>query len=225
MISHKKKFIFVHVYKTGGTSIREALKPYCFNLEERLAWRMQKIWGLSRLVKKNWRFHLPASELIRRMGETKFDSYFSFAFVRNPWDWQVSLYSFMLKNKHHFQHKLVKGFRGFAEYIEWRCREEVRFQKDFVFSKDGRQLVDFIGRFETLEADFGHVCAQIGIKVTLPRLNESGHRPYQELYTPETQEMVRRAFEPDIKLFNYEFNAISASNPVVQLPNTEPSRA
>lgn len=113
------------------------------------------------------------------MGQAKFDSYFSFAFVRNPWDWQVSLYTFMLKNKNHYQHNLAKSFSGFTEYIEWRCREDVRFQRDFVFSKDGKQLVNFIGRFENLEKDFNYICSQIGISVILPKFNQSGHRPYE----------------------------------------------
>ncbi len=206
MISHKKKFIFVHVYKTAGTSVREALKPYCVKWDERVSRRMRKFPWLSPLADKLYSYHLPASEWIRKIGEARFRSYFSFAFVRNPWDWQVSLYNFMLKTKGYHQHDMGSGISGFTQYLEWRCREEVRFQRDFVFSKDGRQLVDFIGRFENLEADFRHVCSRIGVSAELPKLNGSGHRPYQDFYTPETIELVRRTFAADIDLFNYEFD-------------------
>jgi len=34
--------------------------------------------------------HITASELISKIGKEDFDSYFSFAIVRNPWAWQVS---------------------------------------------------------------------------------------------------------------------------------------
>ncbi|MEO7425758.1 MAG: sulfotransferase family 2 domain-containing protein [Fibrobacteria bacterium] len=207
MISHKKKFIFVHVYKTAGTSVREALKPYCVKWDERVSRRMRRFPWLSPLADKLYSYHLPASEWIRKIGEERFQSYFSFAFVRNPWDWQVSLYNFMLKTKVYHQPEVVNGISGFTQYLEWRCREEVRFQRDFVFSKDGRQLVDFIGRFENLEEDFRHVCSQIGVSAVLPKLNESGHRPYKEFYTPETIELVRRTFAADIDLFKYEFDA------------------
>jgi len=206
MISHKWKFIFVHMYKTGGTSIREALKPFCSNWRMRLGGKIAMTLGHPSFSNKIYQHHVSASELVQKIGEARFRSYFSFAFVRNPWDWQVSLYTYMLKEKSHYQHELAKSFSGFDEYIEWRCAEEVRLQRDYLFSKDGRQLVDFVGRFENLEEDFGKICARIGISAVLPKLNVTEHHPYQEFYTPRTENLVRRAFEADIKLFDYEFD-------------------
>jgi hypothetical protein len=150
--------------------------------------------------------HIKASELINAMGKETFETFFSFAIIRNPWDWQVSLYKYMLKNASHHQHDLVKSLGSFDAYIKWRCAEEVKFQKDFIYSEDGKLLVDFVGRFERVNNDFVEICSRIGIPTPLlPKRNISNTKPYQQFYNEETRELVRRTFDPDITLFGYDF--------------------
>ncbi len=188
VLSETHKFIFMHIYKTAGSSISRALEPYAKLLDPQI-----------------YPPHIKTSELILIMGEQAYKSFFSFAFVRNPWDWQVSLYTYMLTSQQHHQHALVKGFGNFEGYIRWRCDKEVRFQKDFIFSENGEQLVDFIGKYERLDDDFADICTRIGISTSLPKINVSKTKPYQEYYTPETVELVRQTFEPDIRIFHYDF--------------------
>ena len=66
-------------------------------------------------------------------------------------------------------------------------------------------MVDFIGRFERLADDFHLICSRIGVSASLPKENVSRVKPYQEYYSEETKELVRRTFEPDISLFKYDF--------------------
>lgn len=208
LISRKRKFIFVHIYKTAGESIRAALLPYALDF-----WQIQSAYLLRRLriPTPDWidpgfdEKHVCASDIMNKLGKENYDSYFSFAFVRNPWDWQVSLYNYMLKTPHHFQHELAKSFEDFDHYIRWRCSEEIRYQKDFIYSQDGELLVDFVGRFEQLDKDFQEICSHLGISARLPVLNVSNTIPYRKFYSEESRELVREAFEPDISLFGYEF--------------------
>ena len=163
--------------------------------------------------------HRTASEIAAEIGEEEFRMYFSFAFVRNPWDWQVSLYRFAQETVVDMR-PLLAHARGLAperriytklgtfdEYIRWRCEYDLHLQKEWVFAPNGKKLVTFVGRYERLAADFAEVCQHIGIKAELPKLNESPTkpRPYQEYYTPETIELVRRAFADDIEEFGYDF--------------------
>ena len=205
LISKRHRFIFVHVYKNAGISITQALLPFATKPWQKRIRAISRRFGLSPFNPQPFTTHASASDIIAAIGKENFKRYFSFAIVRNPWDWQASLYTYMLKTTDHHQHELVKSFSGFDEYIAWRCRKEVRYQKDFLFSKAGEQLVDFIGRYERLEADFRTICSHIGISTTLPRLNVSRTKPYREYYTEETIELVRKTFEPDIRLFNYDF--------------------
>ncbi len=70
----------------------------------------------------------------------------SLGFVRNPWDWQVSLYKYMLLTKDHFQHQLIADMSGFDEYIDWRINKDFHLQKEFFYDKDDNLLMDFIGK-------------------------------------------------------------------------------
>lgn len=205
LISDRYHFIFIHVYKNAGTSITAALTPYTSTPLQRIARAAMRRLGFPLGDAKPYPDHISASELAAILGMERFESYFSFGFVRNPWDLQVSLYNFMVKTPTHFQHGFIQGLGSFEAYIHWRCAEEVRFQKDFLFLPDGKQLVDFIGRYERLEEDFQAICRRIGISATLPRLNVSKTRSYQSYYSSETMELVRRSFAPDIELFSYEF--------------------
>lgn len=123
----------------------------------------------------------------------------------------MSLYTYMLKSTSHHQHDLIKGFRAFDEYIRRRCDNEVRHQKDSVFSKDGEQLVDLIGRHENRENDFDYICSRIGISARFPMTNLSKTKPCQDYYNSKTIELVRQAFEKDIEGFGYEFGRHAAT--------------
>ncbi len=58
---------------------------------------------------------------------------------------------------------------------------------------NGELLVDFIGRLENFDADLRKVCERTGIELeTVPHKNRSDHTHYRELYTPETEQIVRR---------------------------------
>ena len=209
LISNSHRFLFVHIYKTAGTSITSALMPFCASTEPHQTDAIVKLGDNTWREPQHYDKHIKASELIAKMGRAVFESYFSFAFIRNPWDWQVSLYTYMLRDQNHFQHALIKGMRDFDEYIRWRCSDNIRYQKDFICSPEGEQLVNFIGRYEQLDADFQTLCLRLGIRAPrLPRLNVSNTKPYQDYYNAETIELVRYAFESDIILFNYDFETV-----------------
>lgn len=208
LISERHRFLFVHVYKNAGTSVTHALRPFCTNLWLYRADNLLRRCGASLPYYTNpsrHEKHITAPDLVTKIGLEVFKSYFSFAFIRNPWDWQVSLYNYMLNSPDHRQHGFVVNLGGFGAYLKWRCNEEIRYQKDFIYAKDGTKLVDFVGRFEQVEEDFAKICSRIGISARLPKLNVSKAKPYQEYYDHELIELVRRAFEPDISLFNYDF--------------------
>ena len=216
LLSRRHKLIFIHIYKNAGTSIQTALMPFAESRLQRmvsgsriLPWRIRAFLENTIITPclnpQPYPMHIKARELVKIIGRKAFESYFSFAIVRNPWDWQVSLYSFMLKDDTHPQRQLAQAFRGFDDYIRWRCAEEARFQNEWVCAEDGERLVKFIGRYERLDDDFRTICTRIGVDATLPVMNVSRTKPYQSYYTDETRELVRRTFAPDIEMFGYEF--------------------
>lgn len=206
LLSDKHNFIFIHIYKNAGTSITSALRPYACKMWHYYLHRIfKKGFNLEFFNPMPYPVHITTPKLIEMIGYNVFKSYYSFGVVRNPWDWNVSMYKYMLKNTKHFQHEWVKGFRDFDEYIRVRCNGEMFQQKNFLFSNDGEQLVDYILRFENLDDDFQHICRHLEIEAKLPHLNISNKTPYREYYTDETRDAVSKTFKEDIELFGYEF--------------------
>ena len=194
MINHKYKFIFVHIPKTGGTSIEKYFL------------------GSADVGKKKINKHKRVGEYIKH--DTKlFESYFTFSFVRNPYDFLVSYYIFRMK--------MINGELGRVERFMRRQYKNSNF-RDWVihnFYNDSRVIshidflsyeskikVDFIGKFENLQEDFKIICNKIGIESKiLPHTNKTRHRHYTEYYDEETKKIVAEKYAKDIEYFGYEF--------------------
>jgi len=162
---------------------------------------------------ENTLLHAKAVDVKKELPSEVFDSFFKFAFVRNPWDWQVSMYHFILKESEHVSHDRVRAMKDFEQYLEWVmetprpfARGATKFQKDMVTDNKGKLLTDFTGRFESLEQDFSHICRTIGITATLPKINATAHRDYRSYYNDKTRKMVADYFQEDIRLFRYMFD-------------------
>lgn len=212
LISKKQKFIFIHIYKVAGTSISDAIEKYeeynRLKTVSRFLWRftflrankLRETLGLKNQYP--WLDHAQARDVKPLVPD--FDDYFKFCFVRNPWDWQVSLYHFSKQRRYTRTHDLVARM-DFKEFITWRCSSECKLQKDFIVDYDGTNLIDFVGKLENIEADFQTICERIGIRNTLPHLNKSKHTDYRSYYDDHTKALVARTFRDDIEMFGYSF--------------------
>jgi hypothetical protein len=150
--------------------------------------------------------HVFARQIRDCVGADIFNSFFTFGIVRNPWDWQVSLYHYGLESTLHPQRKLFQQLGNFENYIHWRCENDVRLQKDFLYDEHGKLLVNFVGRFENLKEDFKYICSNLNLMADLDWTNRSDRRKaYQSYYTRDTADLVRKTFAPDIELFGYSF--------------------
>lgn len=209
LISHSKKFIFIHNYKVAGTSIHRTLLDYTnitLRRTNKLDQLLIRIGYYPKIFSSAFDGHIIARDLKKQIPEKIFDTYFKFGFVRNPWDWQTSLYSFMLKEgtKHH-QYHIIKKFKSFDDYIDWRVHEDLHFQHSFFYDENDRCLMDFIGKLETLKSDFDFVCNKVGIQKEILHENKSRNdNDFLKYYTPKSIKMVEQAFQKDIQLFKYE---------------------
>ena len=209
MISRENRFIFVHIYKTAGTSIKSLLRPFADGLQP---WQRTVNQGSKKIIgKRIFQFapqplpsHAKAIEYQALLGNS-FQNFFSFSFVRNPFDWQVSLYEYARQTPNHHQHEMHINMT-FEEYIEWRCNENYSLQKEFTHDATGNKLIDFIGYVENIDDDFREIAQRLGIQKDLPRLNKSKRRPANDYYTRKTQELVINTFREDFETFGYSKN-------------------
>lgn len=197
MICKKKKYIYTHICKTAGYSIRDGLaRSYGDGVNKHLFEQRKHVFISSKKYLKL---------------DDGIDSYFKFAIVRNPYDRIVSLWLWGIK-------KVWKkvSFKDFIKKIKnkeiphmWRQAPMI----DWIINKDGSIAMDYIGRFETLDESYKIACNKIGIINPAPLLklnsakSKTGkeRKSYQEYYDNETKDMVADIYQNDLDVFNYTF--------------------
>lgn len=214
IISHKHKFIFIHIPKNAGSSISDALMNSlghnpCLSMEvkpptsEIMFFREDKMCGNSNLLLQHSKF-LRVSSFLKSQG-LKIDNFFTFSFVRNPWSRAVSHYFYGLKMFKDLKRGWPSDF-GLLDFKEYLCLDILRPQYDYVLDPQMRQLCNFIGKVENYQDDFNTVCGKIGIpQRQLPHVNKSDHKHYTEYYDNKTREIVAEKYARDIEHFRYEF--------------------
>jgi hypothetical protein len=227
MICRPFKCLFVHVPKTAGQSVeqffmdRMGLDWDADRGEVLLGDNPDRTRGTQKLA------HLSAWEYVDDgfIERDEFDGLFRFSFVRNPFERIVSEYRY----RNYFHH------RSFGDFVlnklpapGWDDKyRHVMPQYDMLHDPDGRLMVDFVGRFETLQQDFDKVCHWVGLDDSkLPHRNpsnkksrnlkrkvrnvlffngENDKRHYSEFYDAKTLAAVERLYEKDIEAFGYRF--------------------
>ena len=217
LISHSHRFIYIHTGKTGGMSMREVLIPLCEEPEKFKIRRPAKTKdGKPNPLYTVWEtllLHPTVRDVRRELPAEQFNSYFKFAFVRNPWDLQVSMYHFILREPGATNHDVVKALGSFEAFLDWVAETAVPFpkgitklQKDMLVDEDGKLLVDFVGHYERLSADFAEIGQRLGFAAELPHLNKSKHKDYRDYYSERTRALVGDVFRADIDMFGYGFD-------------------
>ena len=194
MISHKHKCIFVHIPRTGGSSIEKTL--------------CGQDWG--RVEKKTK--HLIASTA-KKIYAQYWNEYFKFSFVRNPWDRMVSMARYpkysgvrLKENSINFN-RYLKNFPSLEVDPRSESKNDnFKPSKGSVYLNILNKELNFIGKFENLQEDFNTVCDKIGIpRQQLLHENPSRHKHYAKYYDDETRQIVAEKYAKDIEYFGYKF--------------------
>ena len=141
--------------------------------------------------------------------ETK--NFFSFCFVRNPYDYAVSDYLWRIS-----QNKKYKEMK-FKEFLKLKMLDS---HHDLVpspktnwgiYTSNNKISVDFVGRFEKLNEDLRIIFEKLDLDLSL--LDKSAYilkknsskKNYQEYYSKEEKDLVEKLHYYEIKEFNYKF--------------------
>ena len=215
LLSVKYNFLFVHIAKTGGTSVRAALAPLRWRdplyIPQFLASRLSHLTG-HRIASKLPR-HARIIAAKEMLPHELFEKLFKFAFVRNPWDLQVSSWHHLKRERPH----LVEHLPDFESFLRWKLDPErpyqyhidtsIERQTDYLRDLDDTILVDFIGKYENLQEDYEEVCRRIGINPPpLPHKRKAtGRTDYRQYYDDATAQLLAGYFKADIEEFGYKF--------------------
>lgn len=204
-----KPFIYIHIFKTGGNSIRD--------LFQGPPWegRMEEVGGVHSCLSDVKGYFYEGGE------QDFYHQAYKWAVVRNPWDWTVSTYLYIRRARRHIFHREANE-KSFDEWVDWWCNHvrvclnprrpflsnKYLTLEEFIIGETGRVECDKVVRFERLEEDMREVWEQIGEgeMPKLPRKNVGKRNPdYRTYYSDDSQSKVRRLFWKDITLFEYSF--------------------
>jgi hypothetical protein len=225
MICEAYRCLFVHIPKTAGQSIeRFFLQRVGLSWENRAPLLLRP--NTDPRAGPRSLAHLTAAEYVELgyLSAEDFARYYKFAFVRNPWERLLSEYRYRddYMRRYSFREFVLHGLPPAGWTDAYR---HVVPQYDFLHDTQGRLLVDFVGRFERLQADFDRVRERLGIAAAaLPHVNAArrstlkarakrllrgesrrDQTPYTEYYDDETREAVTTLYRKDIDTFGYAF--------------------
>lgn len=222
IISHEHEFIFIHIQRTAGTSIEKSIcnalginqwegfigEPRQVAIDKKSEY--EDVYFNSRRREFEGKKHITATEMKKFVGDEVWSSYFTFSFVRNPWSRVLSSY---LKRRKEFS----KHLRLFWPRNKFIFNVAVLYklgiigpasksQFDYISNGNDEIIVDFIGKFERLNEDFGAVCSRTGVDAELTNNNDTTYsRSYKQLYYSITKKIVENHEAEIVDRFDYTF--------------------
>ena len=214
-INHDLKAIFIHIHKTAGTTIAINLKKYygfntyylrrpdherfCFDKKKKAYINYEnRIHGVINYFKTS-----PYLNKKMGMNQEKWDKYYKFCFIRNPYDRIVSAWNHV--NRFNIPFKKFLNLKNICNDVEFMHMFMPQYRS--MINEKGKNYINFIGLFENLDHDFNKILKNIGI-VDIKhnkeyKLNVRNHKPFYEYYDQEVLNKVNILMNEDFKNLNY----------------------
>lgn len=197
IISEKYKLIFLHIPKSGGTYVTQALvnldpdvKRYTFNNSG----------------------HIRGVDCIGIIGLEKYREYTVFCVIRNTYDKLYSLYGYILVESKHYLHEHLTGksFGEFVEYITSNDLSQTILNTYYILDDRENLIVDYMIPFENLTSELGKFLKKFTDRNVLPTdvINKTQYKNRKEFprqisnNISKINEVIRR----DIEYFNMTFD-------------------
>jgi len=200
-----ENYIFIHIFKCGGTSIHNTLKD------------------LDKSSKMLIGGHLDA-ECIRKYYEDngkidEFNNKFKFSIVRNPYDWLGSTYYYIKRSTgHEFNTKFSNA--NINTFVDWFIDEAMSFkteehqnkyllQKQFITENrdvNGKIIVDYYTKLEDISQNWQYILNQIGLKykkLPIKNKNTKTNGKYKDQFNAKSIKRIKETFAEDFNFFNY----------------------
>lgn len=208
----KENVCFVHIPKCAGSSLEKAM-----GITENIScgFGKQKLKDIDR----DYVFqiqHLTYNQL-KHFNILPYTCGFIFTFVRNPFDRMVSEFAwggswFPWREIYGHKKATEKGWKSFEEFllfVEHHLKEYgntdfswCHFTPMYKFIRP--EEAHFIGRVENFNDDLKRLNEKIPFELPFVHINKRRHKPYQQVYTKETANIVRQLYAEDFKTFNYD---------------------
>lgn len=184
-ISHSKKYIFIHIPKTGGTTIEHLF----FNKHH------------------NNSVHYPIQYY------SKYYDYFIFTFVRNPYTYVISLFNYYSNGGNQtYQDKQIIPEKIDINNL-FNNKNLVSYFKIQYYYTQNSPHINTIYRFENFDESILDLSKRLDIELTEEKIHKR-ITPYTDyLLTPTFIDIISSLYDIDFVTFNYK--KISISEPML----------
>jgi len=193
----RKKIIFIHIPRCGGTSVERALNMFI---------SVEHGWGL-----KNDRamHHYLCSDYISLLGRETFYSYYKFAIVRNPYTRLISEYHWcpikgMGSKSRQNMDDFINDCRDIVEredYYRTTYHDHMMPQHKFIYDANYNLMVDEVFYFERYDEVASMLNSRFDASV---KKYQAGDYDKSLTLNPQQKERVYNIYKKDFELLGYE---------------------
>ncbi|MDA7685452.1 sulfotransferase family protein [bacterium] len=224
IISHRLKLIFICNGKTGTTSLEAALNT--FNDVDDINGGMLGLYDNK---------HMPAVIAKSLLPASIWNTYFKFAIVRNPYSWFISNFEHNFRSRLSLKkvirhpmlaHKMIsrelesrihrnkrvittEDVEFFHHYLrQYRALPLMKtlYQHSYVHDMDGNNLLDFVGKIESLDIALAHIQKCIGYNFTIPHINRTIQGNKRKVLDDSARIRVQELWRRDFDSFEYSID-------------------
>jgi len=221
-IDRESETLFIHIPRTGGTKIEQSLNMTFGGDDPQVMKR--KLFGYASIKGEKIELqHLTYKQMVKfeLLTQKEFSRCFKFAFVRNPLDKLVSTYFYVgyryfhsfenfikfLHNKGGKPDKSPDRFSRTKDFKWFLAHSLFKPQHEFICNRNGKLMVDFLGKFESFKKDASHVLSVLGVsedkRDLFRKTNSTDHSHYGTYYNEGTKKMVKSMYKKDFEIFRY----------------------
>lgn len=214
IISPGRRYIFVHIPKTGGTALSLALEARAMKDDiligdtPKARARRRRLQG----VKSHGRLwkHSTLADISGLISDEDIASFFTFTIVRNPWDRAVSYYHWLRAQS--FAHPAVglaksHDFSGFLNHPQTQTTLRLWPYSAYMRDRQGAEKASLFLRLERLDEDLPALAQHLGFALRLEKSNVSDRLPdWRPYFSGQDQALIADLCAEDIERFGYNFD-------------------
>jgi hypothetical protein len=223
IINTSNSFIFIHIPKTGGTSVSRYYSALSTPIDieigatsfgEALQPHYRQRFGIGK--------HCTARGMKEALGAETYNRYWTFCFSRNPFTRTISIFTFLKEwlpraaskgNEQAGQHwKKFQRFHSVMDMLDspyWHETDGIdrifKPQSFWACDDDGKVLVDFVGAIETIEEDVGRINRRLRLKLPRFDINKNVSNKHDQALDIDDHgiELIQDRYAADFSLFGY----------------------
>jgi hypothetical protein len=214
--STDKKFIFIHIPKTAGSALHNALLPYS-HVPRRTLLRslLRRLPIVEDVARAHFRVHDTADKIQTKLSPKIWNQYFSFAVVRNPFDHAISHYEYMKQYRNKYIADIFSRY-SFEQYLYYRLSRRSIVDEIFAkmpnqsyfVTKNGKLIVSKILKYENLSTEISSLAKDLGgIEINMTITNPTKSRTFEkkiEYYKEQNLvDLVCELYSDDFDAFSY----------------------